>query len=41
MKKEEAINIIKEKLSVDLKEAVNIIDKAIAGGEITPDVTFG
>ncbi len=33
--------IIKDKLSVNLKEAANIIDKAVAGGEITPDDNFG
>src|SRR3989338_9504742 len=40
MNKEDAVKIIKEKLSVELKEAVNIIDKAIAGGEIAPDDDF-
>lgn len=41
MTKEEAINIIEGKLSVDLKEATNIIDKAVVGGEINPDDNFG
>ncbi|MFH1855902.1 MAG: hypothetical protein ABH836_01570 [Candidatus Omnitrophota bacterium] len=34
MKKLEAVNIIKEKLNTDLKEAEMILDKAVAGGEI-------
>lgn len=40
MTKEEAAEIIKEKLSIDSLEAENIIDKAIAGGEINSQVTF-
>lgn len=37
MKKQEAVNIIKEKLDTDLKEAEMIIRKAITGGEISND----
>lgn len=40
MTKEESVGIIKEKLSIDSLEAENIIDKAIAGGEINSEVTF-
>lgn len=40
MTKEEAVGIIKEKLSIDSLEAENIIDKAIAGGEINSEVTL-
>jgi len=37
MKSHEAVNIIKEKLDTDLKEAEMIIAKAIIGGEISND----
>lgn len=37
MRKHEAVNIIKEKLDTDLKEAEMIITKAIVGGEISND----
>ena len=39
MTREEAVRIVEEKLSVNLQEAENIIDKAVSGGEITPEVT--
>ena len=40
MTREEAVRIVEEKLSVNLQEAENIIDKAVSGGEITREVTF-
>lgn len=40
MTKEEAVGIIKEKLSIDSLEAENIIEKAITGGEINSEVTL-
>lgn len=40
MTKAKAVNLIKEKLSVSSKEAENIIDKAITGGEIVSDNTI-
>ena len=40
MKKEEAVNVVKEKLDTNLKEATMIIEKSIAGGEITADINI-
>lgn len=40
MTKQDAINVIKEKMNIGLKEAGNILDKAIIGGEINEEITF-
>ena len=40
MKKNEAVNTIREKLDTDSKEAEMIIDKAIAGGEISDNTSI-
>lgn len=40
MTKNDAINLLKEKMNIDLEEAANIIDKAMAGGEINEEITF-